>query len=618
MTACNSNGVRLGFDVGSVALKVVLTDGAGEIIEQSYTRTRGRPIETVLRILGPMLDRLGGRTLDLVAGTGAGARHICQLLGIEFVNEVVCQATAIRHLHPQVRTLIEMGGQDSKLIFLSESATDSGPMKDFSTNTNCAAGTGSFLDQQASRLGVSIEGEFGRLAMQSLTPPRVAGRCSVFAKSDMIHLQQQAAPVHDIVAGLCVGLARNLKSNLGRGAELVRPVAFCGGVAANKGVVHAIREVFGLSDEELVVPDCHAMTGALGAILVAMEQRKRLGSDYAWPREGRLDLSALGKHLRHHQTIGSRLESLSEPSAVLDGHHLPTRDQLSFAGPIEAYLGVDVGSISTKAAVIDGNNRVLAKVYLMTAGRPLEAVRRALAEIGRQVGGVVRIRGAGTTGSGRYLTGDFLGADIVINEITAQATAAVVIDPQVDTIFEIGGQDSKYISIENGVVVDFEMNHACAAGTGSFLEEQSERLGVNIKEQFGQMALGSDSPIRLGERCTVFMESDLLSYQQQGAKTEDLVAGLCYSIVSNYVNRVVGHRQIGRRIFFQGGTAFNRGVVAAFEKVTGQRITVPMHHEVTGAIGAAVLAQAPAAAAAAAKQFRRLCPGGSKASDSQL
>ncbi len=244
--------------------------------------------------------------------------------------------------------------------------------------------------------------------------------------------------------------------------------------------------------------------------------------------------------------------------------------------------------------MIDQGNAVLAKIYLMTAGQPLKAVRSVLTEIGRQIAALpfpVVIRGAATTGSGRYLTGDIIGADLVINEITAQATAAATLDPDVDTIFEIGGQDSKYIALDRGVVVDFEMNHACAAGTGSFLEEQAERLGVAIKDQFADFAFRSTKPIRLGERCTVFMESDLLSHLQQGAATADLVAGLCYSIVCNYINRVVGHRRIGKRIFFQGGTAFNQGVVAAFQAVTGQPITVPPHHEVTGAIGAAVLAR---------------------------
>jgi predicted CoA-substrate-specific enzyme activase len=226
----------------------------------------------------------------------------------------------------------------------------------------------------------------------------------------------------------------------------------------------------------------------------------------------------------------------------------------------------------------------------MTAGDPLKAVRTGLRLIGEKVAGRVNILGGATTGSGRYLTGDYVGADIVINEITAQAAGAAIVCPEVDTIFEIGGQDSKYISLENGVVVDFEMNHACAAGTGSFLEEQAQRLDINIKGQFGEMAFESKSPIRLGERCTVFIESDLLSYQQQGASTEDLVAGLSYSIVANYLNRVVGRRKIGDNICFQGGTAFNHGVWAAFEKITGKKIRVPDHHEVTGALGAASIA----------------------------
>ena len=591
MNAGSGTGLVLGFDAGSVAFKLVVADLAGNLVERSYTRTHGRPVETALAQLQQALDRHGRSAFALVAGTGSAGRLICQLLDVPFVNEVICQATAVRRLVPQVRTIIEMGGQDSKLIFLSDAGTNGSAMVDFAMNSNCAAGTGSFLDQQASRLGIAIEEEFGRLALQSVSPPRVAGRCSVFAKSDMIHLQQQAAPVHDIVAGLCLGLARNLKSNLARGMALPRPIAFCGGVAANAGVVRALEHVFELQQGELIVHEAHAVTGALGAAIVALAEQRRRGVEQG-PKA--LDVSPLREYLHNARSIGHRIDPLTAPSDGQPDGSLPSRElleSLAKGKPIDAWLGLDVGSISTKVAVIDADNRVLAKIYLMTAGRPLEASRKALREIGRQVGGLVNIRGAATTGSGRYLTGDFIGADMVINEITAQATAAAAIDPEVDTIFEIGGQDSKYISLDGGVVVDFEMNHACAAGTGSFLEEQAERLGISIKGQFSQLALSSAGPIRLGERCTVFMESDLLSYQQQGARTDDLVAGLCYSIVSNYINRVVGHRRIGQRIFFQGGTAFNLGVVSAFERVTGRRITVPPHHEVTGAIGAAILAR---------------------------
>jgi len=259
-------------------------------------------------------------------------------------------------------------------------------------------------------------------------------------------------------------------------------------------------------------------------------------------------------------------------------------------GRIDVYLGLDVGSISTNVVLIDSRKNLVAKTYLMTAGRPLEAVQKGLSIIGEKWADRVRVMGASTTGSGRYLTGDFIGADIIRNEITAQATAAADIDPEVDTIFEIGGQDSKYISLDKGVIVDFMMNKVCAAGTGSFLEEQAEKLGISIRDEFGALALSSKDPVRLGERCTVFMESDLVHHQQQGCARDDLVAGLSYSIVENYLNRVVEDRRVGNRIFYQGATAQNKGIVAAFEHVTGKPITVPADCDVTGAIGAALLA----------------------------
>jgi predicted CoA-substrate-specific enzyme activase len=280
--------------------------------------------------------------------------------------------------------------------------------------------------------------------------------------------------------------------------------------------------------------------------------------------------------------IGSReAESRSQEADI------PVQDSRE---RIPTYLGIDVGSISTNLAVIDEQGRLLAKRYLMTAGRPIEAVRQGLDEIGGEIGDKVEILGVGTTGSGRYMIADFVGADIVKNEITAQAQAAIEIDPKVDTIFEIGGQDSKYISIKDGIIVDFEMNKACAAGTGSFLEEQAEKLGISIKNEFSDIAFQSSCPSLLGERCTVFMENSLLARQQRGIPQENLVAGLSYSIVQNYINRVVGDRNIGDRIFFQGGTAFNKAVVAAFEKFTGREITVPPNHDVTGAIGMAIIA----------------------------
>ncbi|MEQ8225909.1 MAG: acyl-CoA dehydratase activase-related protein, partial [Candidatus Eremiobacterota bacterium] len=258
---------------------------------------------------------------------------------------------------------------------------------------------------------------------------------------------------------------------------------------------------------------------------------------------------------------------------------------------LKVYLGIDIGSISTNVVAIDEDRKVVARSYLRTAGRPIEAVRQGIREVGSEIKDHVMVAGVGTTGSGRYMIGDLIGADAVRNEITAQATATAHYDPDVDTIFEIGGQDSKYISLSNGAIVDFEMNKVCAAGTGSFLEEQAERLDVNIKGEFSEVALSSECPSCLGERCTVFMESDVVHNQQLGVEKADIVAGLSYSIAQNYLNRVVGERKIGNKIYFQGAVANNQGVKAAFESVLGKPISIPPNFDVTGAIGAAILAQ---------------------------
>ncbi len=578
--------LELGVDVGSVSAKVVVIDGEGLVREDVYRRVHGRPMETLIAILDELVEKYGLERLTRISFTGTGGRLAAKALGAVCVNEIVAQGRAEAEFHPEVRTVIEIGGEDSKLILL-KSENGKVVIDDFAMNSVCAAGTGSFLDQQAARLGVNIEEEFGRLALKSERPPRIAGRCTVFAKSDMIHLQQKATADYDIIAGLCFALARNFKGNVGRGREFAKPIAFQGGVAANAGVVRAFTEILELAPGELVIPKHFASMGAIGAVL------DRRDSGVESPFRGTAPLKAL---LREKPEASRRNPPLPNP----EGARIvpPSIGPMSPIGPIDVFLGIDVGSISTKVVAIDRDCNVLAKSYLMTAGRPIEAVRDGLRIVGAQVADRVTVLGVGATGSGRHLIGDFVGADVVRNEITAQATASVHFDPTVDTIFEIGGQDSKYISLDNGVVVDFQMNHVCAAGTGSFLEEQAEKLGVSIKEEFAREALACPSPVRLGERCTVFMESDIVLHQQTGASRDQLVAGLCYSIVQNYLNRVVGTRRVGKRIFFQGGTAFNDGVVAAFRAVTGKDVVVPPDHEVTGAIGAAIMAMEHAAAGA--------------------
>jgi predicted CoA-substrate-specific enzyme activase len=566
----------LGIDIGSISINTVLMDPGGNILEDHYDYCSGRPFHVVRTRLADIIARRGRGSIEKVALTGTGGALAARLIGGTFVNEIVAQSASVCRLYPQARTIIEMGGEDTKLMFLREAA-----LSDFVMNSICAAGTGSFLDQQARRINVSIVEEFGRLALLSRDPPRIAGRCSVFAKSDMIHHQQIATPIHDIIAGLCFAVARNVKSTLARGRDLEKPVVFQGGVAANAGMVRAFRELFGLGDGELIIPDHHASMGAIGALFHVAARPPAGHGDFK-------GLDGLDRYLATGGPDGDHLAPLVPPRAPSLTDAVPLSEE---AYGLPVFLGVDVGSLSTNVVLIDGRNRVIARRYLPTAGRPLEAIQKGLKEIGDEVGARVEVKAAGSTGSGRYLTGDFVGADRIVNEITAQATAAIAIDPTVDTIFEIGGQDSKFVSVENGVVVDFEMNKVCAAGTGSFLEEQAEKLGVRIVGEFGSLALSAGAPARMGDRCTVFMESDLNTRQQKGAARENLIAGLAYSIVQNYLQKVVGEKTIGKKIFFQGGVAHNKAVRSAFEKVVGRPIMVPPHFDVTGAIGAAMLAR---------------------------
>ncbi len=577
----------LGIDIGSVSLNLVLVDEGLRVRREQYVRTRGKPLETALEALEALLAEVPASEIEGVALTGAGAGVLGELYGLRPVNEVVAQAAATAALYPEVRTIIEVGGEDSKLVLLEpDPKTGRLRVKDFAMNTLCAAGTGSFLDQQATRLGVSIEKEWGAMALRSVHVPRIAGRCSVFAKSDMIHLQQEGTPDYDIVAGLCFAMARNFKAVIGKAKDFHPRVSFQGGVAANAGMIRAFTEVLELEEGELLKPEHFASMGAIGAVVIAKDRGELGRIDSARPLQAYLTSRRYGGGEIH-------------PPLEDDGYALTIEPDPFPAGaePVDVYVGVDVGSISTNVVALSAEGKVLAREYLMTAGRPLAAVTDGLYKVGSALeaaggAGRVRVRGMGTTGSGRYLTGDFIGADIVKNEITAHATGAAFVDPEVDTIFEIGGQDSKYVSLNHGAVVDFTMNKVCAAGTGSFIEEQSERLGVVLKNgDFNRLALAADEPPAMGERCTVFIETDINRNQQRGVEVDDLCAGLCYSIVQNYLNRVVEDRRVGDHILFQGGTAYNRGVKSAFEKVTGKPITVPPHHDVMGAIGMGLLAK---------------------------
>lgn len=259
-------------------------------------------------------------------------------------------------------------------------------------------------------------------------------------------------------------------------------------------------------------------------------------------------------------------------------------------GKSKCYLGIDVGSVSTNITLIDEEDNVIEKLYLRTDGQPIESIRIGLKEIQKRIGRNVSISGVGTTGSGRQLAAAIVGADIVKNEITAHAVASQKFIPDVRTIIEIGGQDSKIILLKNEVVHDFAMNTVCAAGTGSFLDRQASRIGISI-EDFGAYALRSENPVRIAGRCAVFAESDMIHKQQMGYSREDIVRGLCDALVRNYLTNLAKGKKLEAPIVFQGGVAANIGIVRAFERTLGLDIIIPEHYDVMGAYGVALLAR---------------------------
>ena len=551
-----------------------------------YQRIQGEPLGAALTLLQPLLKSLPSKYKVNIAATGVGGKLISRVLNIPYENEFRAIARGVGAFYPKVKTVLEMGGDSSKYIILDTHNSDVTGILDYEVNGECAAGTGSFIDQQASRLLYAVE-DVGDIVIKAGKPANIAGRCSVFAKSDMIHAQQKGFQPPEILKGLCLAVVRNFKGTIIKGKEVVPPIAFIGGVAANKGIVEAVKEVFNLNNESFLIPEFYAWMESIGAALLISEK-----SELRTVENLKQSLQKFGNQSKQFDVM----EPILREKLTLMRHLEIPFELKEVQNKVQVYIGIDIGSVTTKLAVIDEQGYLLKGIYTKTQARPIEVVKNGLAEIERELADQIEIKGVGTTGSGRELIGELIDADTIKDEITAHKTGAMHISSthtktEVDTIFDIGGQDSKYISIEDGIVVDFTMNEACAAGTGSFLEEQAEKLGINIKEEFAELAFQSKHPIRLGERCTVFMEKEINPYLQRGAEKKDIVAGLAYSIVTNYLNRVVGGRKIGDIIYFQGGTAYNGAVAAAFASVLKKRVIVPPYNGILGAIGAALLAQ---------------------------
>lgn len=562
------NGI--GLDCGNTTVKLVLLSPTGELLWSKIAAHRGSAIPAARRLLGELLQWDSGVCGCPVVLTGSAGERLLEICpGLSNLGDIPAIHRGVILLAPEARSVIEIGSQSAR--FLTGFGSELPPQ--FAVNEHCAGGTGSFFEDQMSRLGLRIE-DYSNLVAQAESIPRLSGRCAVFAKTDIIHRQQEGIPTPDILLGLCYAMVRNYKAVIVRSLPVERPVALCGGVAQNAGVVQAVKAVFGLEEEDLIIPDPFLHAAAVGAALAAQEVETC--------SMGELLASLCGQPAAAGRLV--RRSPLSQPAGVS-----LTDPASSGVIPLEGCaLGIDVGSTSTDLVLMDPDGGLIDFQYLRTAGDPEGAVRRGLEHL-RERFGELPLLAVGVTGSGRERIGRLIGADAVRDEITAQARAAVHWVPDADTVFEIGGQDSKYISLRGGQVADFQMNKICAAGTGSFVEEQAARMGIPL-EEFGPLALTAQAPVELGERCTVFIETAIQSALAQGASQAEVAAGLCQSIVRNYLHKVVGSKLVGWRIVLQGGVAYNPGIVAAFRQEFGDRLTVSPCFSISGAFGVALLA----------------------------
>lgn len=567
--------LHLGIDIGTSTVKLALINASDvcAVWENAHKNNISQTISDGLNnIITQCTQSIPSfnEQMELSVGlTGADALSLHTALdGSAFTETVPAIVEGVKLIAPDAGSIIEIGSQGSRFI------TNLDTVPQFATNGHCAGGTGSFFEDQMSRLGLSIE-DYSSYTNKASSIPRLSGRCAVFAKTDIIHRQQEGVSTPDILLGLCYAMIKNYKATIVKTLPVVKPVVFCGGVTKNNGVTSAIKDVFALHDNELIIPENAVYAGALGAALHA--SGAFMINDI---------ISACKKTIHINK---NHLEKLNLSDNTSTSYPVTEPDAASIIQSGKCSLGIDIGSTSTDLVIISEDGKLLDYQYLRTAGNPEKAVEDGFNNIYDRFGKVT-FSSIGVTGSGRERIGKKIGADAIRDEITAQAAGAVHCVPDADTVFEIGGQDSKYISINDKHVVDFQMNKICAAGTGSFVEEQSIRMGIPI-EDFGHLALTSDSPVDLGERCTVFIETAIASATAEGIPSQDIAAGLCYSIIRNYLHKVVGSKHVGNRIVLQGGVVYNPGIVAAFQHFYGDRLTVNPYFAISGAFGVALLAR---------------------------
>ncbi|MBP3797652.1 MAG: 2-hydroxyacyl-CoA dehydratase [Ruminococcus sp.] len=569
----------LGIDVGSTTVKTVIAEDGG-ILYNKYERHFSRVRETVAEQLRLIREQYPEDKFRL-AITGSAGLGIAEACGIPFVQEVFSAFVAVNKTYPDADVVIELGGEDAKIIFLTGGVEQR-------MNGSCAGGTGAFIDQMAGLLGVSPD-EMNDLALKAEKTYPIASRCGVFAKSDIQPLLNQGAKKEDISASIFQAVVDQTISGLAQGRKIAGKVLFLGGPLT---YLSALRETFKktleLADDKAILPEKSSCYIAYGAALHAHDLSEEMTIDEALCKIENAKTS-------DNIVVGRRLfEDQEEYAKFIDRHKksdLKYEDIVTYKG--DAYLGIDAGSTTTKLVLITPEGRLLYQHYCSNQGQPLDIIASKLKDIYRLSGGKINIKASAVTGYGEELIKAGLGVDYGIVETVAHYKAAAYFCPEVDFIIDIGGQDIKCFKIKNNAIDSIMLNEACSSGCGSFIQTFAQAMGYDIAS-FAQLGLFAKAPVELGSRCTVFMNSSVKQAQKDGATVEDISAGLSASIIKNAVYKVIRAKsvdELGTNIVVQGGTFLNDAVLRSFEQELGRNVIRPAIAGLMGALGCALFAK---------------------------
>lgn len=569
----------LGIDVGSTTVKTVILDEAGNIIRSQYQRHFSKVRETVEEQLSEIAEEYSGCRFRLSI-TGSAGLGLANASGLPFVQEVFGAFIAVKNSYPDADVVIELGGEDAKIIFLTGGVEQR-------MNGSCAGGTGAFIDQMATLLGITTD-ELDRLALNAEKLYPIASRCGVFAKSDIQPLLNQGAKREDIAASIFQAVVDQTVSGLAQGREIKGKVLFLGGpLSFQKGLRKAFVNSLKLSDENAVFPENAPCFMAYGCALHAKDTCEPMPIDEITER---LKNAEMKDDIITGQPLFGSKEEYESFVARHRQFDLKYADINNYEG--EAYLGVDAGSTTTKLVLITPKGELLYQHYCSSMGRPLDIISSKLKDIYALTGDRVKIVSSAVTGYGEDLIKAGLGIDHGIVETVAHYKAASFFEPDVDFIIDIGGQDIKCFKIKNKAIDSIMLNEACSSGCGSFIQTFALAMGYDIAE-FSQLGLFAERPVDLGSRCTVFMNSSVKQAQKDGASVEDISAGLSSSIIKNAVYKVIRAKsvdELGKHIVVQGGTFLNDAVLRSFELELGRNVVRPAIAGLMGAFGCALYA----------------------------